>query len=149
MSSLSKRVIIPFSEGDLELIDEYQHELRIRSRAAAIRRLIHQGAAHKQLGDLPNLAGAIQVLRENQSDLRRMGVHHAAVFGSVARGSVDHGSDTDILIEFKEHCLPDVFAYTGVCRRIQELLPGADVVERGSLKKEIAARVASDAVYAF
>ncbi len=149
MSKVSKRVIIPFSGNDLRTVEDYQHEHKIKSRSEAIRCLIRNGAAQEKTGQQAGLATAIQVLRANRKELTALGIQHAAVFGSVAMGTADQDSDTDILIEFEEGRLPDIFIYAGVCRRIKKILPTADVVERGSLRRKFAKRITNEAVYAF
>ena len=149
MSKALKRVIIPFSGNDLQTIEDYQHQHKIKSRSEAIRCLIRNGAAQEKTGQQAGLATAILVLRANRKELANLGVLHAAVFGSVALGTTDQDSDTDILIEFEEGRLPDIFEYAGVCRRIKKFLPTADVVERGSLKSKFAKRITNEAVYAF
>ena len=147
MARYTKRVIIPFAESDLEAIEEFQHANRLRSRAATIRRLIALGARSSR----PNrdLASTIQTLREHWNELEVLGVVHAAVFGSVARGDAKRESDTDILIEFGEEQTPDLFHLAGIYRRIGDFLSSVDVVEKDSLRKEIKDRVLSEAVYAF
>ena len=149
MSKVSKRVIIPFSGNDLRIVEDYQHEHKIKSRSEAIRCLIRNGAAQEKPGQQAGLATAILVLRANRKELANLGVLHAAVFGSVALGTADQDSDTDILIEFEESRLPDIFEYAGVCQRIKEIIPTADVVERGSLRSKFAKRITNEAVYAF
>ena len=149
MSKVSKRVIIPFSGNDLQTVEDYQHEHKIKSRSEAIRCLIRSGAAKGKTEQQAGLATAILVLRANRNELAALGVLHAAVFGSVATGTADQDSDTDILIEFEESRLPDIFEYAGVCQRIKEIIPTADVVERGSLRSKFAKRITNEAVYAF
>ncbi len=149
MSKVSKRVIVPFSGNDLRTVENYQHEHKIKSRSEAIRTLIRSGAAQEKTGQQAGLATAIQVLRANRNKLAALGVQHAAVFGSIALGTAGQDSDTDILIEFEENCLPDIFEYAGVCQRIKEIIPTADVVERESLRRKFAKRITSEAVYAF
>ena len=149
MSKASKRVIIPFSGNDLQTIEDYQHEHKIKNRSEAIRCLIRNGAAQEKMGQQADLATAILVLRANRNELAILGVQHAAVFGSVALGTAGQDSDTDILIEFEESRLPDIYEYAGICRRIKEVIPTADVVERGSLRRKFAKRITNEAVYAF
>jgi len=55
--------------------------------------------------------------------LADLGVLHAGVFGSVATGTADQDSDTDILIQFEKNRLPDIFEYAGICQRIKEIIP--------------------------
>ena len=149
MSKVSKRVIIPFSRNDLRTVEDYQHEHKIKSRSETIRCLIRSGAAKGITGQQADLAKAILALRANHNELANLGVLHAAVFGSVALGTADQDSDTDIFIEFEESRLPDIFEYAGVCQRIKEIIPTADVVERGSLRSKFAKRITKEAVYAF
>jgi hypothetical protein len=93
---------------------------------------------------------AIQVLRRNADALRARGVRHAALFGSVARGEAEAGSDVDILIELEPGAAPDMFSYAGLTQYVADLFPGrVDVVSRDSLKPRIRPRVMADAVYAF
>jgi len=74
-------------------------------------------------------------LKAYQSELRRRGVRHAAVFGSVARGEARADSDTDILIELDPAHPLGVFAYASLKRSITDLVGGpADVVNRKTLK---------------
>lgn len=97
----------------------------------------------------PDLHATLARLRASEAELRAAGVRHAAVFGSLARGAATVSSDIDVIIEFAEGEEPDLFTYAGLRRRIAEIVPGADVVERSSLRPRLAPRVLKDAVYAF
>jgi uncharacterized protein with HEPN domain len=46
-----------------------------------------------------DLPGVLERLRAHEGDLRRLGVVHAGVFGSVARGDARMDSDVDVLVE--------------------------------------------------
>jgi hypothetical protein len=97
----------------------------------------------------PDLAQAIQRLRAHRAELEAGGIAHAAVFGSVARGEARPDSDIDILIETAPARRIGLFGLTGLKRRVSELLPRADVVDRRSLHPEIAERVLAEAIDAF
>ena len=47
----------------------------------------------------PNLQQVLNVLNAHEAELRRRGVCHAAVFGSVARGEAGSHSDIDVLVD--------------------------------------------------
>jgi uncharacterized protein len=44
----------------------------------------------------------LDTLRTHESELRRLGVSHAAVFGSIARGEARVDSDIDVLVELDQ-----------------------------------------------
>jgi predicted nucleotidyltransferase len=89
-------------------------------------------------------------LRENEADLRRRGVAHAALFGSRARGDQRSDSDTDIMIEFDPAARVTVFDYAALKNYIAELFDGpVDVVDRRGLKPYLRPALIADAVYAF
>jgi hypothetical protein len=92
----------------------------------------------------------LATLRSEEAELRRRGVRHAALFGSVARGTATAGSDIDILIEIDPAVSIDLFAYAGIKRYIAALFPDpVDVVEREALKPYLRRPAVGDAVYAF
>jgi predicted nucleotidyltransferase len=92
----------------------------------------------------------IAILRAHEPDLRRRGVVHAALFGSVARDDANAESDTDILIEFDPDAHPGLWAYAGIKEYIAALFDGpVDVVDRAALKPFIAPTAAAEAIYAF
>ena len=89
-------------------------------------------------------------LRENEPNLRKRGVAHAALFGSRARGDQRPESDTDILIEFDPAARITVFDYAGLKDYIAALFDGrVDVVNRDGLKPYLKPTVTNDALYAF
>ena len=82
--------------------------------------------------------------------MRRLGVAHAAVFGSVARGEAGLESDLDVLVDLDENRPMGVFEYARTKVYIDELLEGSsDVVNRRALKPLLRASILLDAVHAF
>ncbi len=57
------------------------------------------------------LDGVLTALRSHESELRRFGVSHAAVFGSVARGEATEASDVDVLVELDDRRPMGIFEY--------------------------------------
>ncbi len=89
-------------------------------------------------------------LRENEAELRRRGVRHAALFGSRARGESTPESDIDIMIETDPNAHIGVWGYTGLKVYIKALFDGqVDVIDREALKPTIRAAAVAEAVYAF
>lgn len=96
------------------------------------------------------LQDAIGVLRAHESELRTMGVRHASVFVSVARGEAGDSSDVDVLVELDETRPIGVFQYSRLKLYINELFDGeADVVNRKTLKPLLRDSILSDSVNAF
>lgn len=92
----------------------------------------------------------ITVLRSHESDLRRRGIRHAALFGSVARDTATASSDIDILIELDPDAPIGVFGYVALKRFIADMFSGpVDVVDRDALKSSIRHNAVSDAIHAF
>jgi uncharacterized protein len=92
----------------------------------------------------------IATLRSHEAELRRRGVCHAALFGSVARGEAGPGSDIDLLIELDAQAPIGVFDYVAITQFLADLFPvRVDVANRGGLKPLVRSRVERDAVYAF
>jgi uncharacterized protein len=89
-------------------------------------------------------------LRAHKGELRRRGVLHAAVFGSVARNESNRASDIDILIESEPEAPIGVFEYVGITQYLEDLFPNhVDMANRGSLKALVRPSVERDAIYAF
>ena len=92
----------------------------------------------------------IATLRCHERDLRARGILHAAVFGSVARGTNRPDSDLDIMIEVDTEARLTVFGYVGLKEYVAGLFEGpVDVVSRDGLKPYVRPAVTADAIYAF
>ena len=90
------------------------------------------------------------VLRAHEAELRRFGVSHASVFGSVARGEARADSDVDVLVELDQDRPMGIFEYARLKLYINEILNGAgDVVNRRTLKPLLRDSILRDAVHAF
>jgi len=92
----------------------------------------------------------IAILRKHRPELERLGVLHAALFGSVARGEAGPDSDIDIAIDLDMDRHPTVYDYVGMQQYIEGLFTGrVDVVNREGLKPGVRDRVILDLVHAF
>ena len=97
-----------------------------------------------------NRKDIIATLKENEGELRKRGVRHAALFGSRARGEGTPESDTDIMIEIDPDAHLGVWGYAGVKAYIASMFDGpVDVIDREALKPYIKSAATADAVYAF
>ncbi len=89
-------------------------------------------------------------LRAHRAELRRRGVRHAALFGSIARGAGTRTSDIDILIELDPEAPVGLFEYVGITQYLADLFPiRVDVANRSSLKPLVRPAIERDAIYAF
>jgi predicted nucleotidyltransferase len=98
-----------------------------------------------------NRQDIIARLKACEQDLRARGVSHAALFGSVARGTAGPQSDIDIMIDIDHAAVRDVYTYVGLANYIADLFPAnkVDVVNRNALKSHVRSPVEAEAVYAF
>ncbi len=93
---------------------------------------------------------ALRILRKHKAELKAQGIRRAAVFGSVSRGEAGRGSDLDVLIEIEDVNSLTVFDFVRIKRAVADLFSGrVDVVNAGSLKREISDSAGRDAVDAF
>lgn len=96
------------------------------------------------------LSSVLRTLRDHEDDLRRRGVRHAAVFGSVARGEARDASDVDVLVDLDPERPMGIFEYTRLKLYVGELLDGAgDVVNRKTLNPLLRDAILREAVNAF
>jgi hypothetical protein len=97
-----------------------------------------------------HLNGVLETLRAHKRELHAMGVSHASVFGSVARGDARTDSDIDVLVDLDRERPMGVFEYARLKLYIGELFDNsADVVSRGALKPFPRDSILRDAVDAF
>ncbi|RAU21788.1 nucleotidyltransferase [Paramagnetospirillum kuznetsovii] len=91
-----------------------------------------------------------RILRARRDDLVRMGVVHAAIFGSVARGDERPDSDIDIMIEVDPAIVRGIFAIGGIQQSLEEWIGrSVDLARRDRLRPGIAEEAARDGVHAF
>ena len=92
----------------------------------------------------------IATLRAHRAELERLGVIHAAVFGSVARGEAGPQSDIDIAIDMDYDVVGGLWEYAGLKQQIADLFSApVDVVNQRKLKPGIKESAARDMIYAF
>jgi uncharacterized protein len=95
-------------------------------------------------------SSAIRILREHQAELRRRGVRHAALFGSVARGAAGAGSDIDVMVDLDPSAEISVYDYVAIVEYVQGLFgEPVDVSNRETLKAHVRPSAERDAVPAF
>ena len=96
-----------------------------------------------------NLQSIIAEKREAILDAgAKRGARRIRVFGSVARGSNDSGSDVDFLVEFDRPI--DLFAFCDVEDFLAEMLGRkVDLVLHDSVKPLLSERILSEAVRVF
>jgi hypothetical protein len=97
-----------------------------------------------------SLDSVLEALRAHERELRQLGVSHAAVFGSVARGEAMNDSDVDVLVDLDAERPMGIFEYARLKIYINEILDGTgDVVNRRTLKPMLRDSILRDAVDAF
>jgi uncharacterized protein len=92
----------------------------------------------------------IETLRAHEAQLRRRGVIHVALFGSMARAEATPSSDIDIMVELEPEAPIGLFEYVEITQYLGDLFPNrVDVANRSRLKPPVRPRAERDAVYAF
>jgi predicted nucleotidyltransferase len=64
----------------------------------------------------------VATLQAHETELRRAGISHVSLFGSLARGDADASSDVDLAVQFNPAARMDLFRLTALERRIAEIL---------------------------
>ncbi len=96
------------------------------------------------------LETVLKTLRDHQGELRALGVRHAFVFGSLARGEARPESDVDVLVDLDRDHPMGLFEYSRLKLHIAALLGNStDVVNRKTLKPLLRDNILRDAVDAF
>ncbi|AGB03372.1 putative nucleotidyltransferase [Methanoregula formicica SMSP] len=76
----------------------------------------------------------------------RYDVREIGIFGSVARGENDPGSDIDLLVEFGSRA--DLLTYIGLWQYLEDSFGmKIDLVSKGGLRSEMRDAVMQDVVY--
>ncbi len=92
----------------------------------------------------------IAILRSRQAELGRLGVVHASLFGSVARGEDRPDSDVDVMVEVDPAIVRGIFAIGRIQQTIQEWVGRpVDVARQDRLRPGIASEATKDAINAF
>jgi predicted nucleotidyltransferase len=90
----------------------------------------------------------VTILRAQAGELRRRGVTHVSIFGSVARGEGRQDSDIDILVELKPEV--GILAFSELRRDLSDMLGRpVDLVTPGGLKPFARTGASHDAVRVF
>jgi uncharacterized protein len=112
------------------------------SRRGVAERAKRWKAAARSIG----LDAALEVLRRHRERLSSMGVVHAGIFGSLARGDAGKRSDIDIFVVREL----GVYEFVGTQHFLQDVLhPRVDLIERDAVKPAIRERLFAHAVNAF
>ncbi len=92
----------------------------------------------------------LRTLRTHRADLERMGVVHAAIFGSVARGEDRPDSDIDILVEVNTSVVSSIFAYGRIQQALEDWIGRpVDLAGKDRLRPGVAAEAERDQILAF
>jgi uncharacterized protein len=98
----------------------------------------------------PTISRVLRILRTRRAELERLGVVHASIFGSVARGDDNADSDVDVLVEVDPAVVRSIFGYGG----IQQSLEGwigrpVDLADKRRLRPGVAAEAEREEILAF
>ncbi|EUC01334.1 DNA polymerase beta domain protein region [Rhizobium sp. CF080] len=97
----------------------------------------------------------IAKLREHEDELRAAGAEHVSIFGSVARGDNQEGSDLDVLVKFAEPVVQSGFGYFSAVEDLRTLIahitgaPQVDIVAEPIRKERLSREVERDRAFAY
>jgi len=92
----------------------------------------------------------IATLRAHEAELRAAGIRRLSLFGSVARGDDEAGSDVDLAVEFDRAAGIGLIEVVGLERRLSELLGrDVDLVPEPVEKQRLQASIDRDRCRAF
>jgi uncharacterized protein len=95
-------------------------------------------------------AHVIGALQAHEAELRRAGIRHLSLFGSVARGDAAAASDIDLAAEFDPAARIDLFRLAALERRITEILGRrVDLLPEPVEKPRLRAKIDRDRQRAF
>jgi predicted nucleotidyltransferase len=93
---------------------------------------------------------AIARLQAHRNELEALGVLHAALFGSIARGDDRPDSDIDVMVDVDPVKVRSILALGRIQSRLERIMGRpVDVARRSSLRPSVADEAARDAIHAF
>ncbi len=96
-----------------------------------------------------NRAEVIQVLKRHEAELKKLGVEHLFLFGSVARDAAKDDSDIDLFFDHQKGRL-GLYELMDVKERAQEILGrSTDIMTRASLHPVLRERIEETALRVF
>jgi uncharacterized protein len=91
----------------------------------------------------------ITKLKQHEAELRRLGVQHLYLFGSMARGDAREDSDVDLFFDYERGKL-GLFELMDVKEEATRILGRkADIMTRDSLHKVLRSRIEASALQVF
>ncbi|VVB44817.1 DNA polymerase III subunit beta [Beijerinckiaceae bacterium RH AL1] len=91
----------------------------------------------------------IEELRRHETELRKLGIDHLYLFGSVARGDADAASDVDLFFDHEKGSL-GLFELMDVKQRAAEILGRpTDIMTRRSLHPRLRREIEDSAILVF
>ena len=98
-----------------------------------------------------DLAGqVIATLQAHEAELRHAGIRRLSLFGSVARGDAEAGSDVDLLAELDPEARIGLFGLSALERRLAELVGRpVDLLPEPVEKPRLRANIERDRIRAF
>ena len=95
------------------------------------------------------LAEAVRILKDNEADLKQMGVKSLYLFGSTVRGDQHPESDVDLFFDYDPATL-GLFQLMDIKERASQLLGcHADIMTRTSISRHIRPQVEAEAIVIF
>lgn len=99
---------------------------------------------------LPTASQVIRLLRAHQPELEAMGVRHASIYGSVARGDNRPESDVDVLADMDPTLVQSLLDYAGIQQSLVEWSGyDVDVKDRNRMSARILESALKDEIVAF
>ncbi len=88
-----------------------------------------------------------KIIKENESEIRSMGVKEIYIFGSVARGSATDKSDVDCFVVFDENAKVGFLKLARLQMYLEEKLKATvDLGTKNSLHRDLKAQILKEAI---
>ncbi len=96
-----------------------------------------------------NIESTLAKLSSNQHLLHKFHVQEIRIFGSIARGEADSGSDVDLLVEFEPSAHIGLFEFSRLRHELSKLLGcDVDLATPDALHKEMRDEILKEAIRA-